>query len=129
MSLKKGFTLAELLGVIVLLAVIALFSIPPIIRNIQTGKAEVSKSTMMIISNSAKLYLKEDENKYRLTKGDTYCIALQELVNSGYLKTPIEDVKTGEEIELNRTVKCQVAENKKITYTLVKAKNCQEKIQ
>lgn len=126
---QKGFTLAELLGVIVLLAIIALISFPPVIRQLQSAKDSVSTATMDVISNSAKLYLKESPDKYRFTKGDTYCVILQELVDAAYLKAPIQDAKTGEEIELNRAVKCQVGENKKVTYTLVKAKNCQEQIQ
>ena len=126
---EKGFTLAELLGVIVLLSVIAMISLPPIINQIKKAKDNISDATLTIISNSAKLYVDDRPNTYQLKNGDTYCITLQTLVDNAYLKAPIEDVQTGNEIELNRTVKYQVEENQKTTISLVKPINCREYIQ
>ena len=39
--MKKGFTLAELLGVIVILGLIALLSFPPIVSQIKKSKKEI----------------------------------------------------------------------------------------
>lgn len=126
---EKGFTLTELLGVMVLLSILALITFPPIINQIKNAKQDISDATLTLIYNSAKLYVNDRPNTYQLTDGDTYCITLQELVNQTYLKAPIEDIQTGTEIELNRTVKYQVGENKTVTISLVKPKNCKEQIQ
>lgn len=126
---EKGFTLAELLGVIVLLSIITLISFPPIVNQIKSAKEDISDATKTVIFNSAKLYVNEEPNSYPIKPGDTYCITLQTLVNKAYLKVPIEDIQTGKEIELSRVVKYQVLENQKIVLSLVKPKNCIEQIQ
>lgn len=126
--MKKGFTLAELLGVLVILAILAIVTFPPIIRRIKTTKEDINSATKSYIYNSAKLYVEDNEDTYKLKSGDTYCITLQTLANKGYLKE-MKDVESGEEIELNRVVKLQIGSDSKITYDLVKAKNCVEQIQ
>ncbi len=126
---KNGFTLAELLGVVVLLSVISLITFPIVIRQIQNTKTNISDATLKVIYDSAKLYVKDDSNTYQLIESDIYCITLQDLVDKLYLKAPIEDVKTGEEIELTRTVKVEVGAYGALSYSLVKPTKCTSNIQ
>lgn len=46
MKKEKGFTLAELLGVITLLAIIALLAIPAVAKNISGGKKQLYKAQL-----------------------------------------------------------------------------------
>ena len=55
--MKKGFTLMELLAVIVILAVIATIAMPLIGHVIETGKIGA-------IENSSEIYIRELESKY-----------------------------------------------------------------
>ena len=82
---KKGFTLIELLGVIILLVVIGLIIIP-VVRNIIVNNRENAYNEQInrIVEASKKWGL---ENTDELSEDETYYLTLDELVNTGHLKT------------------------------------------
>lgn len=87
---KNGFTLAELLGVIVILAAVALVAFPPIINQIKKSRGELDDALNKLIYSASNQYL-EDRN-YNL-ESSSYCIKLSVLVNDGKLVEPITDSK------------------------------------
>lgn len=94
---KNGFTLAELLGVIVILAAVALIAFPPIINQIKKSRGDLNDTLNTLIYTAANQYL--EENNYSLAS-NTYCIKLNVLVEDGKLVEPITDSK-GNIVSLN----------------------------
>lgn len=121
---KNGFTLAELLGVIVILAIIVLIAFPPIVNEIRKMKGQLSEATLKLIYSSAEIYVDNNQNTYPIYDGNNYCIALQTLVNSGELKQPVKDVSTGKTIELDKIVKINITNPANIDYSIVDSADC-----
>lgn len=84
---RNGFTLAELLGVIVILAAIALIAFPPIINQIKKSHGDLDSALNSVILTAAEQYF--EENNY--SKDGQYCISLQVLINNGKLISPVSD--------------------------------------
>lgn len=81
---KKGFTLAELMGVIVLLSVIAIIVVPVVDKNLKKGTKITCKTQEKSIIEAAKNY-----NSDRLTcenKGQVCKVSIRTLVGDGYLE-------------------------------------------
>ena len=98
MSSKKGFTLVELLGVLVVLGLISVIIVPKVIDSITTSKESAYQTQVETIENAAKkygisndlLYPKEGEKKY---------IAVKDLIAVGELSDKeIINPKTGNKI-------------------------------
>ncbi len=94
---KNGFTLAELLGVIVILAAVALIAFPPIINQIKKSRGELDQALNTLLLTASEQYL-EDRNKD--INGTSYCIKLNVLVSDGKLVDPITDSK-GNTVDLS----------------------------
>ena len=95
MNSKKGFTLVELLGVLVVLGLISVIIVPKVIDSITTSKETAYQTQVETIENAAKkygisndlLYPKEGEKKY---------IAVKDLIAVGELSDKeIINPKTG----------------------------------
>ena len=87
--MKKGFTLIELLGVIIILALIMVFTLPSIINAIKTSSNQKNDINLKLIYNATDIYIDKSKDEFVKENGNVYCITLRELVNSGYLKSPI----------------------------------------
>lgn len=105
---KKGFTLIELIGVIILVAVVAIMAVPPILNLVRGSKDEISGATEEILLTAADLYTSRYSSVYRKTDGYVYCVTLQELVDDNILEAPVVDAITGNEIPLTRVVEATV---------------------
>ena len=92
---KKGFTLVELLAVIVILAVIALIATPIVKKSIANSKNQALKETINSIERAAYNYgyqndIGYDTNYKKLT--------LDELISKGFLKGDIINPVTNEKM-------------------------------
>lgn len=87
--MKKGFTLVELLGVLIVLALVALIAIPSIINVIRDSRESTYKQQLKTITNLAERW--ETENSYEVDKAiDTngyFYVSIQRLKEDGYLKS------------------------------------------
>ena len=118
MSYKKsGFTLVELIGVVILLGLIALIAIPPIMNSVRKTKGEISDASKEILYSATASYLSAHENEYPKTNGNVYCITLSDLVKEEYLATEVYDSVTGEPISLDNKVEVIVG-NGSYSYNL-----------
>ena len=95
--MKKGFTLLEMLAVIVVISILSLIILPNITGQFADKKEEISKVSQKIILSAAELYANETGNTYQT-------ITINDLVEAGKLEQPIIDQKTGKEISLTKEI-------------------------
>lgn len=61
---KKGFTLVELIGVVVILGLIALVAFPSLLNQINNSNKQISDSQKDLIIAATKNYVEENKNEY-----------------------------------------------------------------
>ncbi len=94
---KQGFTLVELLAVIVILGLIALVSVPAITGIIKNSKEELSASQIETIKMAAKNWASDIKNVNKLPQEENkeVCIYFATLQDKGYLPLDLKNPKTG----------------------------------
>ena len=115
--MKKGFTLAELIGVIVVLALISLVTIPAVSKTLKQNKIKLCETQLENILAAAKSY--GADNVFNLS--DTNTVTLGDLVNAGYISGEIENPVTKENFDLETTEITITKNNKKYEYKLDEA--------
>ena len=115
---KRGFTLVELIGTIVILLVLSLLVFPNLLNLIKNSKKDISTSTKDFIYGQAKSYIYDNVNGYTLKEGNIYCIGLKDLVSKNYLNTPLKDAESGNDIDLSKQIEVKV-NNNDYSYELV----------
>jgi len=78
---KKGFTLVELLAVVVILLAISVIAVSSISAAIERNKVKQNEAKEKLIVSYAKLYYDEHKNSL----GDSGCITIKNLIDSGYI--------------------------------------------
>ncbi len=115
---KKGFTIIELIMVIVIISILSLVLVPNIITFNNKNKIKSCESLEKNIISAAKIYV--TNNKYDLgfdCNGEAKTILLQTLVDSGDLSSPITNPMTKDKIDLNKTITVTYdCTNKTFTY-------------
>ena len=82
--MKKGFTLVEIIAILIILAVISTIALPAVISAIEDSRQRAYDSQVNIIIESAKKW--GVENTELLPTGDsTYKLYLSKLVNEQYV--------------------------------------------
>ncbi len=94
--MKKGFTLVELLGVIIILGVISLITFPIIDKSIKNGKEKSLEQVIHNIEKAAYEYSIKNELLYSTVYNK---IELSTLISSGFLKENIINPITNEPMQ------------------------------
>ena len=100
--LKKGFTLVELVIVILILGLVLAIAIPTVSSIMNKSKNNSYCTQIDIFKTATKDYVQDDRDKTvsNITWSDnTTCINLGELSNRGYINLPIKNPKTNENFE------------------------------
>lgn len=121
---KKGFTLVELLGVMVIFVILALVSLPILINKVKKSENTLDAATKTIIYTATKLYVTDNFN---YSVGDIYCVSLQTLKEKGYL-FDIENKLLKESYDMSKTVKFEIINNANNNYNIVAESECVEVI-
>ncbi len=87
--MKKGFTLVELLGVIVILGILMLVIFPSVVGVIKGKSEEKDAKIDDIVKNSVDLLIKENPNNYSKIDNKLYCISVGSLKDKGYITKEI----------------------------------------
>lgn len=102
----NGFTLAELLGVIIILSIISLISFSAIDKNLKEGRIKTCKAQEKNIIEGAKTYIIDNPNE--LPSSGTKTITLTLLKANGYIDEKLinpmtdEDYKSGTNVEITK---------------------------
>lgn len=106
MKENKAFTLVELLGVIAIIGVLLAFVSPSILGMMKRDSEKEYDRFLKDLYLATESYITSNIDDYESlsTPGGTYTIKLQELVESGYVKTSTINPKTEQKIELEDTI-------------------------
>ena len=78
---KKGFTLIELIGSIIIIAALALLAFPAILSLLNSGQEQVDDSVIKFVKSAAEECVNENINDY------SKCNSFVNLKNNGYIST------------------------------------------
>lgn len=120
---EKGFTLVEMIGVLLVLAVILSVSVPSIINMLDKQaekKYEDYKKTLFLASET---YVERNRDitdgifNFLDNTGDTACITLNTLIANGYIKSSLVDPKENKKVtEIDYFIKVTVETDKTLNY-------------
>jgi len=113
--MKKGFTLAELLGVTVLLALIITITYPILFNRVEEQENEMDKMKKELIYNAAENYIKLNSHVYSFEEGDTACVAVKDLIDENLVAIELE------ESDETKIVKIKQLDNNQYSSSLVDA--------
>lgn len=104
---KKGFTLAELIGVIVVLSLICLITVPAIASVLKSNKKSLCETQLNNILVAAKSYASENILSMPINDGEYKTITIKDLVDNGFIDGDIQNPVTKEnfDLELEITIK------------------------
>ncbi len=99
---KKGFTLTELLGTIVILAIIALIAFPAVLGLINSSQNESDEAMQSFIISATREYVNDNMDDFPKalststsvrSYGDDGKITVQTLIDEGYISTTTIDIE------------------------------------
>lgn len=120
--IKNGFTLIEILAIVVIIGLIFVLVLPKITNSLKNKKSDIDKTTTNIVISAAKLYVMDNTNKFVRVDGSISCMPLAQLVKTGYLEGPVKNVTDDADITNKKTV--QITYNKGFTYEMVDSNDC-----
>jgi len=115
---KKGFTLAELLGVIVVIGLLLLLIIPLIINGTKNRENEVEEIQNNIIYEAVSEYMDSDKDKYPSIPGSIYCITIKELKEAGKLTDEVKNIIKDEEYADDYTIEVKITKDGTRKYSI-----------
>ena len=103
--MRKGFTLMELLGVIIVLGLLATIVTPIVITSINNNRERLYETQLKQIIKGAEDYYANNLSELPQTNGETKEITIQKLQASGMLKDGIKNPNTNQLFPLSTSVK------------------------
>lgn len=79
---KKGFTLVELLGVLIIMSIIMVIVVTPIIGQIRNTAKKLDTASLQVLYKSTASYLDANKNLYPKSDGMIYYISVGQLIDS-----------------------------------------------
>ena len=113
---RNGFTIVELMAVIIIISLIALLTFPNIINQIKKTKKSNNKMMEDVVIEQAKKYV--NDNKEDLLE-DEYCLSISTLIDNDYIK---EDIVNINDIKDNKVVHITLDNNN--SYEVVDKNKC-----
>ena len=117
--MKKGFTLIEMIGVMVILSLLMLFAMPNVINYIKKGGDTEDKIVKTMIYEASKQYITDNQKVFKKDNKNAYCISLNTLATEGYIESPIKLSSSDEDITSETSTKAvKVTYDKNYKYEL-----------
>lgn len=117
---NKGFTLTELLGVLVILSLVAVITIPAITNSLNDYKTRLCNTQVEQIVGAARTWAADGNNIFTLPDddGETYTVSLRTLQESGFIGDEIENPVTKELFDPDTTTVTITRTGKKYNYEI-----------
>lgn len=80
--MKKGFTIAEMLGVIIILCIIGVIAFPPILNLVKKTEKDIDNSTKELVITAAGQYISRNQNDFPKKVDNNYYIYVNDLINT-----------------------------------------------
>ena len=100
---KKGFTLAELLGVIVLLGIVAIIAISTTGTNLEEGRQKACAAQERNIIEAMKTYMIDNPQELPKNENDEFSKKVEVLSTSGYLADDFTNPLTNKKYDVENT--------------------------
>ncbi len=113
--MKKGFTLAEVMAVVIILGILVILAFPQILKLVKDTEEKLDSATVEIIKVAAKSYVTDNLNDFSKTD-KKYCIDA---------KTLIENEKL-EASDKYKDICVKVSYNHEYTYDVYSKCKCEE---
>ena len=88
---KKGFTLTEILGVLVIMGLLLLIIVPTTLNKDRTSENDVKQSQNKMIEESTSIYMDKDKEQYPNVRGNNYCIPVEKMIENGTISDDLKD--------------------------------------
>ena len=109
--MKKGFTLAELMGIVVIIGILAIIIIPNIERGIDLYKQSSYNSQIRTITMAANNFSIDNIQINSISEDEAVYLSLDQLKISGYLEENIINPITGENFSGDTLIKVTRVDN------------------
>ena len=117
--MKNGFTLIEMIGVMVILSLLMAFAMPNIINYIKKGGDTKDTVVKTLVYDAASKYIDDNKKIFKQDKKNIYCISVYTLAKGGYVESPIVLSGSNEDITSETSTKSvKVTYDKKYKYEL-----------
>ena len=120
---RRAFTLIELLGVLVILALIVLLAWTRLSGTLNEVKKTLSEDNLKLIYSAAESYIEKNTAKFPRTSGNTYCVSLEILADEGLLPDDLKNYITEQQISMERTVQVTINSKRKYNFDFDESKN------
>lgn len=111
MEKKMGFTLVELLGVIILMGLISAAIATPILAQINKTSTKIDETALKLLYSDTELYMTKYSNSYKKISGNVYYITVEQLIESGLLEKEFIDSYSDSVLSKNTQIKVNVMNN------------------
>lgn len=102
--MRNGFTLVELLAIIVLLGIIIVVAVPSLIQSNKIADENNKDDLASLVNNACKSYVQLSPDADKLLNGEVsnITVKLSDLRDSGYLKDNLKGVDYDTQIEATK---------------------------
>lgn len=111
---KKGFTIVEVIGVVIILGLIALLAFPPMLSMVKNSENDIDEATKTLIYTASSQYTAKYMNDFPKTTGNVYCITINDLIKEEYLSSTI----VNDDISLETKIKITISNDSKYEYII-----------
>lgn len=117
---RKAFTMIELLGIITIIGILLLMTVPSLVTTLKNSKEKAYDDYVENVLIAAETYVENDPDILAKLKhtNDNTTITIQDLINAKLVSGSVVNPKTDEELPTSTKVKMKRLANGTIEYTL-----------